>query len=63
MTAPHPQEIADMAYARHSAAAEQLLTAVAQNKWVGTNPTVQVEAAKVAALLALAAAIRASGSR
>jgi hypothetical protein len=62
MTAPTAHEAADMAYARNSAAAEQWLTTVAHNKLIAT-PTMQIEAAKVAALLALAAAIRASGTR
>jgi hypothetical protein len=58
MTAPTPHESADAAYARHSAAAEQLLTGAA--KHFQNNPTWQIDAAKVAAILALAAAIRSS---
>jgi hypothetical protein len=60
MTTPQ-QEPADAAYARHSGAAEQLLAAVAPK--LNNNPTWQLEAAHVAAILALAAAVRSSGSR
>jgi hypothetical protein len=58
MTSPEP---ADAAYARHNAAAEQLLATAAPK--LNGQPAWQIEAAKVAALLALAAAIRGSGQR
>jgi hypothetical protein len=59
MTAPNPHETADTAYARHSFAAEQLITDVLARS--RTTGEMQIEAAKVAAILALAAAIRSSG--
>ena len=52
----------DMAYARNSAAAERIIANALASSW-SKNPTLQLEAAKVAAILALAAAVRSAGSR
>jgi hypothetical protein len=61
MTAPNQHEPPQAVYLRHSAAAEQFIGQAA--KQLHNNPAWQLEAAKVAAILALAAALRSSGPR